>query len=260
MAADENPGAAASESRVRKKPVWAGWPDEKLLDVRMCDLGVTIEGSVLERRIRELNQELEQRGIRFRAHFWLSDEWFTPDGVPGIAIPFYLAHPRLARLEASRLFEVEGGTRNVVHADLAHEMAHAIDNAYLIQRRRRRQKLFGKSSTPYPEYYTPKPYSKSFVLHLDSWYSQSHPDEDFAETFAVWLNPRSMWTKRYAEWPALKKLEYMDEADARDRRQGTDRDLAARRRSRPTPTKDVATTLPEETQALRPRIPGFLRR
>ena len=210
MAAEEKSGAAPW-SRKRKKPVWASWPDEKLLDVRMCDLGLTIEGSILERRIRELNQELDQRGIRFRAHFWLSDDWFTPDGVPGIAIPLCLAHPRLARLEASQLFEVEGGTRAWCMRILRHEMAHVLDNAYLLQRRRRRQKLFGKSSTPYPEYYTPKPYSKSFVLHLDSRYAQSHPDEDFAETFAVWLNPRSMWMKRYADWPALKKIEYLDE-------------------------------------------------
>ena len=80
-----------------------------------------------------------------------------------------------------------------------------------LQRRRKRLKLFGPSSAEYPEYYTPKPYSKSFVLHLDSWYAQSHPDEDFAETFAVWLNPHSQWRERYADWPALKKLEYVDE-------------------------------------------------
>jgi hypothetical protein len=76
--------------------------------------------------------------------------------------------------------------------------------------RRQRREIFGSPSHPYPEFYTPKPYSKSFVLHLDSWYAQSHPDEDFAETFAVWLTPNSEWRQRYAGWPALKKLEYMD--------------------------------------------------
>ena len=195
----------------RKKPVWASWPDEKLLDVRMCDLGVTLESSVLSRRIDELNLELGARAIRFRAHFWLSDEWFTPDGVPGVAIPFYLAHPRLARLELSQMLEIEGGTRTWCMQILRHEVGHAIDNAYHLQRRRKRQKLFGLTSTPYPEYYTPKPYSKSFVIHLDPWYAQSHPDEDFAETFAVWLTPHIPWGKRYAEWPAtLRKLEYID--------------------------------------------------
>ncbi len=207
----EEPATPPPERHRPKKPVWASWPDDKLLDVRMCDLGVTLEGSVLERRIAEINQEIEARGIPFHPHFWISDEWFTPDGVPGVAIPFYLAHPRLARLELSELLEVEGGTKAWCLQILRHEVGHAIDNAYLLRRRRRRRKLFGKPTIPYPEYYTPKPYSKRFVLHLDSWYAQSHPDEDFAETFAVWLNPHSMWRKRYTDWPALKKLEYMDE-------------------------------------------------
>jgi hypothetical protein len=195
----------------RRSPVWAKWPDEKLLDLRMSDLGVQIEGSALEKRLFELNQELADRDITFRPHFWLSDEWFTPDGVPGIAIPFYLAHPRLARLEREQMLEVEGGTPSWCMRILRHETGHAIDNAYLLRRRRRRQALFGSSSLPYPEFYTPKPYSRSFVLHIDNWYAQSHPDEDFAETFAVWLNPKSDWRRRYQDWPALKKLEYMDE-------------------------------------------------
>ena len=93
---------------------------------------------------------------------------------------------------------------------MRHEGGHAIDNAYKLRQRRRRQQIFGPSYKAYPEYYDPKPYSKSFVLHLDSWYAQSHPDEDFAETFAVWLYPQSDWRVRYADWPALKKLEYMD--------------------------------------------------
>ena len=178
----------------------------------MCDLGITLEGSALETRLRDLDAELDQRGFRFRPYYWLSDDWFTPDDVPGIAIPFYLAHPRLMQLEQAQLLEVEGRTRAAGMRILRHEVGHAIDNAYRLRRRRRRrrQQLFGKSSVPYPEHYTPKPYSKRFVLHLDSWYAQSHPDEDFAETFAVWLNPRSVWMRRYADWPALKKLEYMD--------------------------------------------------
>ncbi len=190
---------------------WADWPDEKLLDLRMCDLNLRIKGSDLEKRIAQLSGELKDRGLRFRPHFWLSDDWFTPDGVPGSAIPFYMAHPRLARLELNQMLEVEGGTPDWCMRILRHETGHAIENAYLLRRRPRRHRVFGKSSVPYPEYYTPKPYSKSFVLHLDSWYAQSHPAEDFAETFGVWLDPHSMWRERYAGWPALKKLEYMDQ-------------------------------------------------
>ena len=190
---------------------WAQWPDEQLLDLRINQLGVTIEGSALESRLADLRAEIEARGLTtFEPHFWLSAEWFSPDGVPGVAIPFYLAHPRLERLERAHMLEVEGGTPEWCMKILRHEAGHAMDNAYKLRTRRRRQQIFGPSYLEYPDYYTPKPYSKSFVLHLDSWYAQSHPDEDFAETFAVWLNPHSDWQKRYVDWPALKKLEYMD--------------------------------------------------
>jgi hypothetical protein len=191
-------------------PEWANWSDEQLLTLRMCDLGVAIEGTDLEPRIAQLHAELRARHLRFRPYFWLADEWFTPDGVPGVAIPFYLAHPRLAKLELAQMLEVEGGDSESCLRILRHEAGHAIDNAYLLRRRPTRRRLFGAPATPYPEYYTPKPYSKSFVHHLDHWYAQSHPDEDFAETFAVWLDPNSMWATRYAGWPAQRKLEYMD--------------------------------------------------
>ena len=200
----------AADRDALKPAALAAMSDEALLEVRMCDLGLTIEGTELEERIAQLNAELEARGLMFRPHYWLSDEWFTPDGVPGIAIPFYLAHPRLAKLELAQMLEVEGGDAEACLRILRHEAGHAIDNAYRLQRRPTRRRLFGNPSIEYPEYYTPKPYSKSFVLHLDHWYAQSHPDEDFAETFAVWLDPKSMWETRYVGWPARRKLEYMD--------------------------------------------------
>src|SRR5688572_13857539 len=184
--------------------------DEELLDVQFRELDLNLEGTDLALRIEQLNGELAARGLLFRPHYWLSDEWFTPDGIPGVAIPFYLAHPRLAKLELAQMLEVEGGDPESCLKILRHEAGHAVDNAYQIRRRRTRRRLFGPPDTPYPEYYTPKPYSKSFVLHLDHWYAQSHPDEDFAETFAVWLDPESQWPTRYAGWPAQRKLEYMD--------------------------------------------------
>jgi hypothetical protein len=191
--------------------VWASWTDDALLDLRLNQLAISIESSALQDRIAALQAELDARGLSsFVPHFWLSAEWFSPDGVPGVAIPFYLAHPRLERLERAQMLEVEGGTPEWCMKILRHEAGHAIDNAYKLRQRLRRQQVFGPSYIQYPNYYTPKPYSKSFVLHLDSWYAQSHPDEDFAETFAVWLNPQSDWRTRYADWPALKKLEYMD--------------------------------------------------
>ncbi len=188
---------------------WADLDDERLLDVRMSDLPLAIEGTLAE-RIAEIQGELEARGLRFPLHFYFSDEWFTPDGATAIAVPFYMAHPRLARLEEAQMLEVEGGEHEWCMRILRHESGHAIDNAYRLRLRRQRRRIFGLPSKPYPEFYTPKPYSRSYVLHLDAWYAQSHPDEDFAETFAVWLTPTSEWRQRYAGWPALKKLEYMD--------------------------------------------------
>ncbi len=212
----EAEGVGVPRAQRRRRPSlpgseWAAWDDKQLLSLRISDLELPLEGSELEPRIGQLYAELAARGLEFRPHCWLSDEWFTPDGVPGIAIPFYLAHPRLSRLEQRQMLEVEGGTQEWCLKILRHEAGHAIENAFRLRRRRRRRELFGSTRVPYPEFYSPRPYSKSFVIHLDSWYAQSHPDEDFAETFAVWLTPESQWRERYQGWPALKKLDYMDE-------------------------------------------------
>ena len=191
-------------------PAWVSWSNEELLDLPLHRLGLTLDGPFLAGQIQQLYAELAARQLLFRPHFWLSTEWFTPDGVPGIAVPFYLAHPRLERLEREQMLEVEGGTPEWCMRILRHEAGHAIENAYRLRRRRRRQQVFGRSSDPYPKYYSPRPYSRSFVRHLDVWYAQSHPDEDFAETFAVWLTPDSSWAARYRGWPVLKKLHYIE--------------------------------------------------
>ena len=184
--------------------------DDQLLDMRMCDLQLTIQNTPLEDRINQLNEELAARGLRFTPHYWLSDDWYSPDGIPGIAIAFYLAHPRLMRLERKQLLEVEGGTHQWCMKILRHEAGHAIDTAYRLRRKASYRKVFGKPSEPYPEYYHPKTSSRNFVLHLEMWYAQAHPLEDFAETFAVWLRPGSRWRTRYRNWPAIEKLEMVD--------------------------------------------------
>jgi len=170
-----------------------------------------VEHTWLEDCFNSLLEELGQRGIRVRPHAWISSEWFSPENTPGIAFPFYLAHPRLMQLEKKKIIDVEGGTWSECMAILRHEAGHVLQHSYALQRRRRWQQLFGASSKRYPSYYRPNPASRHFVQHLRLWYAQSHPDEDFAETFAVWLRPRSNWRTRYAGWPALKKLEYVDE-------------------------------------------------
>ena len=184
--------------------------DEELLNLRLCDLPLRIRGTILEDRIKRLYAELNGRGIRFKPHVWLGEEWFSPDGVPGIAIPFYLAHPRLIQLERKQMFEVEGGTEVECMRILRHEAGHAIDTAYRLHFKRHWRELFGSFAQPYPDTYKPRPKSRNFVLNLSAWYAQAHPAEDYAETFAVWLAPRSRWRARYRGWPALEKLKYVD--------------------------------------------------
>ncbi len=174
--------------------------------MRFCDLKLTIEGTDLDGAIQRLYGELDTRGIRFRPHCWLSQEWFSPDGIPGIAIPFYLAHPRLIGIERRYMREVEGGNRNWLMRILRHEAGHAIDSAYRLRRRRHWREVFGPASLPYPDTYRPRPGSRRFVQHLGAWYAQAHPTEDFAETFAVWLKPNSAWRREYMGWPAFAKL------------------------------------------------------
>jgi hypothetical protein len=198
---------------------WHELPDDELLSLRMSDLPLRIEGTVMEARIERLKSELEARGLQVPIHFYISTEWFTPDDTVSMAVPFYLTHPRLERLEKAQMLEVEGDQYDWCMRILRHEAGHVIDNAFRLRLKRRRRELFGPSSLPYPDYYDPKPYSKSFVLHLHPWYSQAHPDEDFAETFAVWLASESDWRARYDGWPALAKLEYLDDlmTELRDR-------------------------------------------
>jgi hypothetical protein len=200
--------------RAASRYAWETLSDDQLLSLRFCDLKLSIAGTELEQAIGRLYDELATRGIRFRPHCWLAQEWFSPDGIPGIAVPFYLAHRRLARIERRFMREVEGGNRNWLMRILRHEAGHAIDTAYRVRRRRGWRDVFGPASLPYPDTYRPRPGSRRFVQHLGAWYAQAHPTEDFAETFAVWLKPRSAWRREYEGWPAFAKLEFIDELAA----------------------------------------------
>ncbi len=184
--------------------------DEEILDLRLCDLSVSLDRTAVSRLVSRLYRELVGKGLSFKPHVWLSEEWFCPDGVAGFAIPFYLAHARLVKLERKHMLEVEGEGERECMRILRHEAGHAIDNAFRLHFRRDWQRTFGSFAKRYPEHYRPRPNSRRFVHHLNAWYAQAHPAEDFAETFAVWLNPRSNWRTRYEGWPALEKLEYVD--------------------------------------------------
>ncbi|HZF15567.1 MAG TPA: putative zinc-binding metallopeptidase [Steroidobacteraceae bacterium] len=195
-----------------KRRAWTRLPDAELLKLRFCDLKLKLKGTRVAPKIRKLYAELDARGLEFHPHCWLAEEWFSPDGIPGIAIPFYLAHPRLERLERHLMREVEGGNSNWLMRILRHEAGHALDTAFRLRRKRLWREVFGPASLPYPDSYRARPGSRRFVQHLGAWYAQSHPTEDFAETFAVWLKPRSRWRAHYADWPAIEKLEFVEQA------------------------------------------------
>jgi len=193
-------------------PDWHALDDEPLLDRKISQLGLSLPGTPLEPLIQQLYAELTAKGLAFHPPCHVGDEWFVPVGIPAIFVPFFLVHDRLRRLEAKLMLEVEGDNPEWFMRLIRHEAAHAYAYAYQLTRKRKWQGVFGKTSAETtPEFYRPRPYSRSFVVHLDDWYAQSHPDEDFAETFAVWLTPGLDWRTRYKGWKALQKLEYLDE-------------------------------------------------
>ena len=185
--------------------------DETLLGLRLCDLPLRLKDTLISRRVARLHRELAARNIIALPHVWLSEEFFTPDRTLGFAVPFYLAHPRLMRLERSQMLECEGAGEAECRRILRHEAGHTLDEAYALHTRARYRQLFGNPGKPYPSSYSPRVDSRAHVVNLSGWYAQSHPVEDFAETFAIWLNPYLDWRTNYKDWPALAKLEYVDE-------------------------------------------------
>src|SRR6266404_8849863 len=181
---------------------------QPVLSTRICDLGLTIEGSPVERLVQQLYRELEQKKImKFRPAFYLTDEWGCPSGEPIIGIPFYLARPDLAQIERENN-DLEDNREIMMY--LRHEAGHAFNYAYKLHRTPEWKQIFGPYRRPYRENYRPVLISKDYVRYLPGWYAQKHPDEDFAETFAVWMTPRSGWKKKYRGWGAMAKLRYMD--------------------------------------------------
>ena len=191
---------------------WVNLSDDELLEKNISRLGLTLEGSELQPLIQQLYHELSEKGLSFHPPCHIGDEWFVPVGIPAIFIPFFLVHDRLRKLERRLILEVEGETPDWFLRLMRHEAAHAYAYAFQLYRKKKWQRTFGLTSTDdTPDFYRPRPYSHSYVMHLDDWYAQSHPDEDFAETFAVWLTPGLDWRQRYQGWKALQKLEYVDE-------------------------------------------------
>jgi len=192
----------------------------EILGRRIDQLGLKLEGSPVEHFVLQLQDELRRKGLlKFQAVCYLTDEWGCPDQEPIIGIPFYLADPKLAILE-KEMNDLEDAREIMMY--LRHEAGHAFNYAYRLYATLEWRKLFGPFNRRYREHYRPVPFSRRYVRHIEGWYAQKHPDEDFAETFAVWLTPGSSWRKRYRGWPALEKLKYVH----RTTREVADRDPA----------------------------------
>ncbi len=186
----------------------------ELMNTRIRDLSLRIERSPVEPYVLRLKREFAARRFVFVPSFYLTDIWGCPNEVPAIGIPFYLADKRLSRIEEEQTGEIEDG--DTIMMLLRHEAGHAVNYAYRLWLDKEWGARFGSFTKPYRDVFVPDPLSRQFVRHLPygqhhrTIYAQKHPDEDFAETFAVWLTPDAHWRRRYARWPALAKLEYVD--------------------------------------------------
>lgn len=187
-----------------------GWERERdrLLHLRISDLGLSIEGSRVERLVGQLYDELTAKDLSFKPPVYLSDQWGCPDGTPIIGVPFYLADERLSRIEDESSMGIEDD-RDMMRY-LRHEAGHAYNYAYRFHDSAEWHRLFGPYSRPYQDRFRVDPLSRRHVRHILGWYAQKHPDEDFAETFAVWMTPGLDWRGLYEGWPALEKLEYVE--------------------------------------------------
>lgn len=184
--------------------------DDDLLEYRLCDFNIPFSQCMLYSKVQFLHDELNHNGLVFRPDIYLGDEWFSPDGVPAIAIPFYLIHPRLVSLEKKMIGFAEGEEESEFKKLLRHECGHAVIHGFNLTRNQQWRKYFGDPRRPFNDHYRFKAYSRHFVHHIPGWYAQSHPEEDFCETFSVWLDPESTWREKYKGWPVLGKLNYVE--------------------------------------------------
>ena len=187
-----------------------GWPTRRfeLLRERVCDLPLTVEGSMFAPAIARVRRDLGRRGIDWFPPVYFSTGWHCPDKVPLVGVPFVLATRELRRLEREVVGHIETSQEMVRY--LRHEVGHAINYTLRLFETPEWRRVFGPFSRPYRTHYAIRPTSHKHVQHLENHYAQKHPDEDFAETFAVWLSPRTRWREQYAGWGAIKKLEYID--------------------------------------------------
>ncbi len=187
--------------------------EHRLLARPIRVLTPTIDAAGFNAPIKKLHEELRSKHlthVKIEAYF--GDEWFCPAGSTAIAIPFWLANARLKRIEKKLMGHVEGGSADEFMRLLRHEAGHCIEHAYRLSKRRDWRIVFGNPNKTYnPDSVQTVSSHPDYVINLPGGYAQTHPEEDFAETFAVWLNPQERWKKFYSKFPvALQKILFVD--------------------------------------------------
>ncbi len=202
-------------------------PTEKLelLLTPLNRLPITIEDSFFGEALRVVRADLKRARIKYlEPQYYLSTGYGTVAGTTTIALGFYDCNDVLQEIN----HELRGFryTRDEIINIIRHEVGHAFAYGYKLYRRKDFRQVFkvkGNYFNTYPltDRYVERanPWSRDFVNPGGDYYAQKHPDDDFAETFMVWLMPRYNWRRAYRRYPgALRKLEFVDKLVSEVRR------------------------------------------
>ena len=116
---------------------WASLPDQELLQLRLKDLEVTSRAPGSKSAWKSSTRSSISADFGSGRTPGSRTSGSAPTTLTGIAIPFYLAHPRLMRLERKMMIDVEGGTVPECMRILRHEAGHVMQVAHQLQRHRR---------------------------------------------------------------------------------------------------------------------------
>jgi hypothetical protein len=197
--------------------------EKRLLGRRIRSIAVDLKKSPVERVIKKVFAELKTLGLGFyRPKFFIGDGWAYHDGACLISVPFWMMRDDLFAVERKVMLRDFGSMRyprdrrddRVTAKIVRHEIGHAFSDRFELTWTKEYRKLFGHTEKPYnPVSYYADLASPDFPRNFEDGYGESHPDEDFAESFAVWADPDSNWREVYRDKPkALAKLLYIDRA------------------------------------------------
>ncbi|MCZ6603214.1 MAG: putative zinc-binding metallopeptidase, partial [Planctomycetota bacterium] len=170
-------------------------------------------GSRLEYCISRLRKEIRREKISLRPYFYLSDFYGCVTRQANVGLAFYDADPLLQdiRREVTGEFHSEAEIMDM----LRHEFGHAFCYTHRLYQEPEFRRIFGVRGDFFRTYpagdrFKSNPWSRNYVNLNGDHYAQKHPDEDFAETVATFVDRRSRWRVRYRNKKgALQKLEYV---------------------------------------------------